>query len=593
MVAFLLQFRLLQLVWISRVGNGNEKGLWGSEKKTLLVSLPLYVLGGFIALFVNWKRNKYSSTYHVAVYQEHSLWGDLRSYGGLVLDGFLLPQILLNIFQMSKESALSHSFYVGTTFDHLLPHAYDLYRAQNYVHRHVDGSYIYANPSADFYSAASDVIIPCAGVLFAGAIYLQQRFGGRCFLPRRFRKSEVYGKVPVVSSDSVTDLETRRSKLSIFHCLTPSVFYNEHCASIIPEAVPAVLEETTNTTFMELGMSHYSGGDMILGRNLSDDYYDRKLFFGTTSNVYKTNTTGVYMIETYLKFGSVVSYPVAYVHSDFRRGQKLEFLFNGFWSESSEKLCMVGSAPWYTSEGNILDLDAVLKLNYAKNKTISNILVSGVLESLSSPDDLSYFDSISILALSKENPYKYTLVSGELNQGNSGEIDYPPNSSLSLQPSRVCSRLTKPFTSYKVDYASKCISLQNCTSLGEEFGFPPNFMTLIAIDCSNDGQTIRYLVEFSKMSFVVYYKFLNPTRTFVAEASWDAKQNRLSIVACRILNQFDPLGSAHVGDCSIRMSLRYPAVWSIGNPVMTEGQIWTTKSVDESGYFDRLKFQSY
>ncbi|KAK2968457.1 hypothetical protein RJ640_004463 [Escallonia rubra] len=375
--------------------------------------------------------------------------------------------------------------------------------------------------------------------------------------------------------------------------VTPSIFYTEHCASIVPEAVPTVLEETTNTTFMKLGMSHYSGGDMILGRNSSGDYYDRKLFFGTTSNVYKTNTTGVYMIEAYLKFRSVVSYPVGYVHSDFRRGQKLEFLFNGFWSESSEKLCMVGSAPWYTSEGNILDLDAVLKLNYAKNKTISNILVSGVLESLSSADDPSYFDSISILALSKENSYKYTLVSEEFNQGNSGEIDYPPNSSLSLQPSRVCSMLTRPFTSYKVDYASKCISFQNCTSLGEEFGFSPNFMTLKAIDCSNDGQTIRYLLEFSKMSFVAYYKFLNPTRTLVAEASWDANKNRLSIVACRILNQLDPLESAHVGDCSIRMSLRYPAVWSIGNTVMTEGQIWTTKSADESGYFDRLKFQSY
>ncbi|KAK3034963.1 hypothetical protein RJ639_033341 [Escallonia herrerae] len=215
---------------------------------------------------------------------------------------------------------------------------------------------------------------------------------------------------------------------------------------------------------------------------------------------------------------------------------------------------------------NILDLDAVFKLNYAKNKTISNILVSGVLESLSSPDDLNYFDSISMLAVSKEIPYKNTLVSEEFNQGNSGEIDCPPNSSLSLQPSRVCSRLTRPFTSYKVDYASKCISFQNCTSLGEEFGFPPNFMTLKAIDCPNDGQSIRYVVEFSKMSFVAYYKFLNPTRTFVAEASWDANKNRLSIVACRILNQFDPLGSAHVGNCSIRMSLRTTIMEAIEQP---------------------------
>ncbi|KAA8523898.1 hypothetical protein F0562_010321 [Nyssa sinensis] len=116
-------------------------------------------------------------------------------------DGFLFPQILFNVFQISKESSLSRSFYIGTTFVRLLPHAYDLYRAHNYVQRHFDGSYFYANPTADFYSTVWDIIIPLGGMLFAVIIYLQQKFGGRCILPGKFRESRAYEKVPVVSSE--------------------------------------------------------------------------------------------------------------------------------------------------------------------------------------------------------------------------------------------------------------------------------------------------------------------------------------------------------------------------------------------------------
>ncbi|KAI8007895.1 hypothetical protein LOK49_LG07G03148 [Camellia lanceoleosa] len=201
MVAFLLQFRLLQLVWTARLGDENHKSLWIAEKKTLFVSLPSYIIGLLIVWLMNLGKNNHSNAIvSSSLHQQHSLWGALRSYGGLVLDGFLFPQILLNTFRFSKESPLSHSFYIGTTFVRLLPHAYDLYRAQNYARRHLDGSYFYANPSADFYSTSWDVIIPCGGVLFAAIIFLQQRFGGRCILPRRFREEEGYEKVPIVTS---------------------------------------------------------------------------------------------------------------------------------------------------------------------------------------------------------------------------------------------------------------------------------------------------------------------------------------------------------------------------------------------------------
>ncbi|KAI8012581.1 hypothetical protein LOK49_LG06G00726 [Camellia lanceoleosa] len=211
MVAFLLQFRLLQLTWSARLGGeNNQKASWVAEKKALFVSIPLYIVGVLVALFLNLRNNKSDNTMYssygvaatIVVHQQNSLWGALKSYGGLVLDGFLFPQILLNMFRISGEKPLSRSFYIGTTFIRLLPHAYDLYRAHNYAREQFEESYIYANPSTDYYSTAWDVGISCGGVAFAIIIYLQQRFGGRFFLPRRFREAEaVYEKVPVSGAE--------------------------------------------------------------------------------------------------------------------------------------------------------------------------------------------------------------------------------------------------------------------------------------------------------------------------------------------------------------------------------------------------------
>ena len=151
-------------------------------------------MGVLFALLLNTGKSKYGV-------KSHSHLGDLKSYGGLVLDGFLFPQILLNVFRISGEKALCHSFYIGTTCVRLLPHVYDLYRAHNYARNQFDGSYIYAIPSADFYSTTWDVVISCGGVLFAVVIYLQQRFGGRCVILQRLREVEVYEKVNVESSE--------------------------------------------------------------------------------------------------------------------------------------------------------------------------------------------------------------------------------------------------------------------------------------------------------------------------------------------------------------------------------------------------------
>jgi len=211
MVAFLLQFRLLYLTWSARKSGESKKGLWIAERNSAYVTSLLYAAGLLIAWLLKLKNGDNKDSVYVPMYQP-SPWENIKSYGGLVLDGFLLPQIILNLFLNMRDNVLSFSFYFGTTFVRLLPHAYDLYRT------HSDAaldsrSYYYADPSEDFYSTAWDIAIPLGGILFAMIIYLQQRFGSHYILPHRFKGSKVYEKVPEkvpVVTESEAEVDTTK-----------------------------------------------------------------------------------------------------------------------------------------------------------------------------------------------------------------------------------------------------------------------------------------------------------------------------------------------------------------------------------------------
>ncbi|KAG6532679.1 uncharacterized protein LOC122040637 [Zingiber officinale] len=200
MIAFLLQFRFLQLSWTARSSNEGTSGLWLAEKNTIKTCLPLYLVGGLIAWLVHTiysqsrirRRPLYANQLH------DSLWGSLISYASLILDGFLLPQVIFNVFSGSKEKALAPSFYVGNTVVRGLPHAYDAYRSRYYVPP-LNSSYIYASPYEGFYSMAWDIIVPCGGILLALLVFLQQRYGG-CFISPKNIEPRTYELVPVVVS---------------------------------------------------------------------------------------------------------------------------------------------------------------------------------------------------------------------------------------------------------------------------------------------------------------------------------------------------------------------------------------------------------
>ncbi|KAK3034962.1 hypothetical protein RJ639_033340 [Escallonia herrerae] len=368
---------------------------------------------------------------------------------------------------------------------------------------------------------------------------------------------------------------------------TATVSYSDHCASVVPEATPTHLERGTLLSIRTV-TSQYQGGERILGKNSSFSFYPSMAVSGAILTDYATSTAGVYTVKGRVSFSSSNSFylmsnstPRSPTHSRFRaRLGSLSFQLNGLWSQSSGKLCVVGSGSWYTKEGYHLNLDAVLKLNFAQNSSISTSLVTGLLESLSFPNKTTYFEPISILAFPPMKQYQYTLLSEE-SVGFSGADDVPTNSSLSLRPGGICSMLSWRFSTFKLKYESKC--MQNCTPLGDTIGYVPSLMSLYAIQCSEDEQKLRYLIEFPNNSYVSHSRAFDHTAALVGEGTWDGRKNQLAVVACRILDATGALSSAHLGDCSIRLSLWYPATWSIGKSITIEGQIWTNKTTNDSG----------
>ncbi|ESR65112.1 hypothetical protein CICLE_v10010435mg, partial [Citrus x clementina] len=384
------------------------------------------------------------------------------------------------------------------------------------------------------------------------------------------------------------------------HCNGTQISYSDHCASVVPEST-ATAPEFASLPFLPFQNGYYDGGDRILNPSPSE-YSSNKhnLLLFHTQNVYTTNAEGVFKFEGNLHFYNLYyfGYRRTYGHSVFsppRTGDDsaLSFSLKGFWSKSSGKLCMVGSSTSYSPEGNLLHHHAVLKLNGVKDSSNITSLVAGTLRSLSSADDPSYFDPISLLIFPETN-YQYTMFSKELENKCSGEINVPAeNLSLSLQvSSTICSILERRVNAFELEYASDCNSSKSCNPFGDAVGYLPQVMSLNTIQCSTEGQRLRFLMEFPNTGYVDYCRNFNPETTFVAEGSWDWKKNRLCVAACRILNTHDSLDNSSVEDCSIRLTLRFPAIWSIRGSTSMSGQIWSNRALNHTGYFGRILFRS-
>ncbi|KAJ7292351.1 hypothetical protein O6H91_14G067600 [Diphasiastrum complanatum] len=197
MALFLLQLRLLQLAWTARHSRLTQEGIQIelSERKVLKVCLPLYLLGAILACFLQWLLSYSALEAHFLwKAMQVAWWAFLKGYTGLVVDFFLLPQVVANFLWGVQEKPLSRIFYGGMTGLRSLPHLYDAYRTYKFIPQY-SGDYFYATPESDFFSLIWDIFIPCVGLLLALAIFLQQKFGGRCIIPSKWRGNPTYQKI--------------------------------------------------------------------------------------------------------------------------------------------------------------------------------------------------------------------------------------------------------------------------------------------------------------------------------------------------------------------------------------------------------------
>ena len=129
----------------------------------------------------------------------------------------------------------------------------------------------------------------------------------------------------------------------------------------------------------------------------------------------------------------------------------------------------------------------------------------------------------------------------------------------------------EPYNSFELNYPSDCKSSKCCGPFGnDKFGYFLEIMSLKVIHCSCEKESpkhslIRFLIQFPNNTFINAIPPSNYHTTLAGEGSWDTKNNRLCIAACRLLNPtgYYNLANTHVRDCSFRLSLAFPAIWTI------------------------------
>jgi hypothetical protein len=369
---------------------------------------------------------------------------------------------------------------------------------------------------------------------------------------------------------------------------TPDTYYDQCSSTVLGSSAKEV--RLSKFPLPRTHKGYYTGGDNLINQN-SYSYYPSfsNSIFLRTKAVYGTDVIGLFKVELDLAFQVGETY-----RQQRPRRSSITFELNGFYSETSGKLCVFGPASTYSKDGGLLKLVGVLKLYNLTKSTNVTSLISGTLESLSSDNEEAHFDTISMLFLPQMN-YTYTYVSEDSKDGFYGiDYDVPQSLSLSSLPTQTfCSIVSRAVNQFNLKYSKGCnISEKNCNPLDKGLGYVPSIMSLSEIDCSEKEERMRVLVEFPNGSYVNYYQSFNPNMTLIGEGSWDESKNQLLIVACRFLGMTQSFADAHLGDCSMKLSLRFPAAWSIKGASSIVGQVWSNKTQNELGYFDKIMFRS-
>jgi hypothetical protein len=177
LIGFVLQLRLVQLAWSGHRKSADQTtpSPTASERIVLQICLPLYMVGAVLAAIVHVMNVRASTEDPIVVRigrEAAMIWEDLVSYAGLILDGFLLPQVILNAsLGGSRVRAISPWFYIGCTMNRAMPHVYDVVRGQIFEPS-INPSNLYASPRGDLSGVAWDIVIPCGAALLAVLVFL-------------------------------------------------------------------------------------------------------------------------------------------------------------------------------------------------------------------------------------------------------------------------------------------------------------------------------------------------------------------------------------------------------------------------------------
>jgi len=378
--------------------------------------------------------------------------------------------------------------------------------------------------------------------------------------------------------------------LNTFSSHASQLIYTDHCASVVPKSTPneSKFKDFPHGPFQ---VGYYLGGDTIVGADTFQKLRQKQVTL-RFKNVYETDVFGIHKVGVTLTVRSASSY---YRVGNFTRGKRLKnrkrfpssirFTLDGFWSESSGKICMVGAGTGY----NMQRLEVVLKLyNVVNSRSNVSTLVTGSLESLSPRHEVSYFEPISLFIFPIVD-YDFSLDTKEAKSEYSEEGEVVPG--LSINPASFCSNIS-PLINGKFDlqYQSECNSAKNCSPVWWDAHQLPYIVSLKELICLDVKQKVRVLIGFRSSG--ARWSF-NPNATLVGEGWWDEERNQLYIVGCHFLGMEESMASVHVGNCSNRISLRFPKIWSMNDASGIVGQIWSNKTVGDSGYFKRIAFRSF
>ncbi|THU50702.1 hypothetical protein C4D60_Mb06t23080 [Musa balbisiana] len=375
------------------------------------------------------------------------------------------------------------------------------------------------------------------------------------------------------------------------------ISYADHCATVVAES--PTTGHSLDAAAFRLSTGIFSGADAFFGGS------DRsRSFFFRRRSILPTQTPGVLQIIATLTLRSaggfhhirgrhVLDRSAGEFHHvrpriprTFPHRGMVSFDLSGYWSEAAGKLCMVGTGHGRSLEGEPLQISAVLVLDYPKITDIYSSLISGNLESLDAVGSSNHFDPIAILAYAPGN-YAYTQVSHA--QKSCARLNAVE--SLRLESASFCYYMQSlSRVRFELDLGKNCSS-GFCSPFAEISESTLGFMSFNQIQCSGDGKFHMY-IGFSNTSSFYFGSLLIPGKALVAEGAWDPQKNRLCLVACHVRSLNDSLSKSTVDDCTIRICLWFPAVWSIESRYTAAGRIWSDNNENDSRSFDAVSFWS-